>query len=88
MKKILFEQNHPLQNQELPKGSSCAGLLRETFRPKRSRRIDRGQNYVLSVKLLRRAGAGVVITGNEVYRGLIQDPVVLSGVIIAGFYLI
>jgi molybdopterin biosynthesis enzyme len=33
-----------------------------------------GQNgHVLSVKPLRRAKAGLVITGNEVYHGLIQD---------------
>ena len=39
----------------------------------RAAAIARQNGHVLSVKPLRRAGVGLVITGNEVYHGLIQD---------------
>jgi hypothetical protein len=39
----------------------------------RAAAIARQNGHVLSVKPLRRARAGLVITGNEVYHGLIQD---------------
>jgi hypothetical protein len=42
-------------------------------RSKRAAAIARQDGGVLSVRALRKAKAGIVVTGSEVYHGLIQD---------------
>ena len=66
--------NHSLVKQgELVGGTRALPLIMKRAAIERAAAIARQHAAVLTVRPLARARAGLVITGNEVYHGLIQD---------------
>lgn len=66
--------NHTLVKKgELVAATRAIPLVMKRAAIERAAAIARQNGAVLSVKPLRRAKAGILITGNEVYTGLIQD---------------
>ena len=66
--------NHSLVKQgELVGGTRALPLIMKRAAIERAAAIARQHGAVLTVRPLARARAGLVITGNEVYHGLIQD---------------
>jgi hypothetical protein len=66
--------NHTLVQQgELVGGTRALPLIMKRAAIERAAAIARQNGAVLSVRPLTRAKAGLIITGNEVYHGLIQD---------------
>jgi len=66
--------NHTLVNRwDLIAGTRAIPLVMQRTPIERAAAIARQNGSVLSVKALRSARVGLVITGNEVYHGLIQD---------------
>jgi len=66
--------NHTLvQPGELVGGTRALPLIMKRAAIERAAAIARQNGAVLTVRPLRRARAGLIITGNEVYHGLIQD---------------
>ncbi len=66
--------NHTLVNRgDLIAGTRAIPLVMKRTPIERAAAIARQNGSVLSVKTLRSARVGLVITGNEVYQGLIQD---------------
>jgi hypothetical protein len=66
--------NHTLVQQgELVGGTRALPLIMKRAAIERAAAIARQNGAVLTVRPLNRARAGLVITGNEVYHGLIQD---------------
>ncbi|MDY0042160.1 MAG: molybdopterin-binding protein [Desulforhabdus sp.] len=66
--------NHTLvRKSELVAATRAIPLVMKRASIERAASIARGSGPVLQVKALRQARAGLVITGNEVYHGLIED---------------